>query len=368
VDPGFEPAGVLTARVSPPASRYKGDAEIQAFANRLLERVRSLPGVEHAGFTSSIPFGEDFSDSVIFAEGYQPAPGESLISPYRVEVSPAYMEALGIPLRGGRTFTESDTSQSPLVVIVDERLARKFWPGADPVGRRMYKVNNPEEFGRPGASATWYSVVGVVGTTKMAGLVTADDRPGTYYFPASQDSPRTMTLAIRAGGNALSLAPAIRREVLAIDPELPLYSVRTMEDRMDASLVDRRTPMVLALVFAAVALFLAAVGLYGVLAYQVTQRSKEIGIRMALGSDSRAIFVMVVKEGLVLLSVGLVVGLIGAFGMRRAMEAQLYGTSGLDPVVIGSVAAVLGLVAMIACMVPARRAARIDPMVALTEA
>ena len=367
VDPGFNPAGVLTARISPPASRYAGDAEIQVFANRLLDRVRALPGVAYAGATSSIPFGDDFSDSVIFAEGYQAAPGESLISPYRVEVSPGYMEALGIPLRSGRTFTASDTSTSPRVVIVDERLARKFWPGADPVGRRMYNVNDPSEFGKPGASATWYNVVGVVGTTKMAGLVTADDRPGTYYFPASQDSPRTMALAIRTMGDPLSLAPAVRRELLAIDPELPLYSVRTMEDRMGASLTDRRTPMVLALFFAAVALFLAAVGLYGVLAYQVSQRSKEIGIRMALGSDSQGIFVMVVKEGLVLLAAGLVIGLIGAFGMRRAIESQLYGTSGLDPLVIGSVATILGFVAIAACMVPARRASRIDPMAALSE-
>ncbi len=222
VDPGFQPAGVLTARVSPPASRYADDAAIQGFANRLLDRVRALPGVTHAGLTSSIPFGEDFSDSVIFAEGYQMAPGESLISPYRVEITPGYIEALGIPLRAGRAFTSSDTSKSALVVMVDERLARKFWPGADPVGRRMYRVSDPAEFGKPGASATWYTVVGVVGTTKMAGLVTADDRPGTYYFPASQDSPRTMTLAISTPGDPLALAPAVRQALRAIDPELPL--------------------------------------------------------------------------------------------------------------------------------------------------
>lgn len=364
IDPGFEPSGVLTARVSPPASRYPGDPELQSFATRLLDRVRALPGVRHAGMTSSIPFGEDFSDSVIFAEGYQMAPGESLISPYRVEVTPGYMEALGIPLRSGRRFTSSDTSTSPRVVIVDERLARRFWPDADPIGRRMYR-GNPADIGKPGASVTWYTVVGVVGTTKMSGLVAQDDRPGTYYFPASQDSPRTMTLAVSVSGDPLSIAPALRRELLAIDPELPLYGVLTMTDRMGASLADRRTPMVLALVFAGVALFLAAVGLYGVLAYQVTQRSREIGIRMALGSDARGIFVMVVKEGLVLLAAGLVVGLAGAIAMRRAMEAQLYGTSGLDPVVIASVAGILGLVAMAACMVPARRASKIDPMVTL---
>jgi putative ABC transport system permease protein len=317
--------------------------------------------------TSNIPFGGDFSDSVIFAEGYQRAPGESLISPYRVSASPGYMEALGIPVLSGRTFNDGDTRTSPRVVIVDERLARKFWPGADPVGRRMYLADRPEDFDKPGASATWLTVVGVVGTTKMAGLVTADDRPGTYYFPVAQETPGSMTLAISTSGDPRAITPAVRRELLAIDPELPLYSVRTMEDRIGETVTDRRTPMLLALVFAGVALFLAAVGIYGVLAYQVSQRSKEIGIRMALGSSARGIFVMIVKEGMALLAVGFAVGLLGTFAMRRAIEAQLYGTSGLDPVVIGSVAGVLGLVALTACMVPARRAAHIDPMLALTD-
>ena len=367
VDPGFSPTQLLTARVSPPASRYPGDPELRAFTTRFLERLRSVPGVVHAGMTTGLPFGGDFSDSVIFAEGYQMAPGESLISPYRVSATPGYLEALGVPLLRGRTFKDSDTDTAPGVVIVDERLAQRFWPGADPIGRRMYRPGDTQDLTKPGPNARWFTVVGVVGATKMAGLVTADDRPGTYFFPMAQDVERSVALAIRTAGDPTSVTSAIRQELRAIDPELPLYSVRTMDDRMSETLTDRRTPMVLAIVFAAVALFLAAIGIYGVLAYQVSQRSKEIGIRMALGSDARAIFGLVIKEGMALLAVGLAAGLVLAILFRKTIEAQLYEVSGLDPLVVVSVAAVLGLVALTACAVPARRAARIDPLVALTD-
>jgi predicted permease len=367
VEPGFEPANLLTARVSPPPSRYPDQPQIRAFGNRYLEAVRRVPGVQAAGITSNIPFGGDFSDSVILAEGYQMAPGESLISPYRVVVSPGYMETLQVPLARGRFFADSDTTTSQPVVIVDERLAKKFWPGQDPIGRRMFFPDNPEDFTKPGPDTRWITVIGVVGETKMAGLVTSETRVGTYYFPMSQATLRTMTLAVRTGGDPLSVTGALRQALVSIDPELPLYSVRTMEDRIGESLVDRRTPMMLALLFAVIALFLAATGLYGVLAYQVAQRRKEIAIRMALGSEPGGIFALVLREGVGLLAAGLVVGLLGAFAIRRAMESQLYGVSGLEPVVLAGVAGVLAVVALVACAVPARRASRIDPMIALGE-
>ena len=367
IQPGFEPQGLLTARVSPPSLRYPEQPQVRALADRFLQAVRALPGVEAAGVTSNLPFGGDFSDSVIMAEGYQMTPGESIISPYQVTVTPGYMEALKVPLRSGRLFNDGDTPTSQRVVIVDETLARKFWPGQNPIGRRMFKPDNPEDLTKPGPKTRWITVVGVVGETKMAGLVTSDTRLGTYYFPLPQDDLRTMTLAIRTKGDPLAVTSAVRQALASIDPELPLYSVKTMDDRIGESLSDRRTPMMLAAMFALVALFLAAMGLYGVLAYQVAQRRKEIGIRMALGSEPRGIFTLVLREGITLLAAGLVVGLGGAFAIRRAMESQLYGVSAMDPLVLAGVAGVLGSVAVAACAIPARRASRIDPTAALAE-
>ena len=367
VDPGFDQHRLLTARVSPPASRYQEDPQLVAFGDRFLQSVRVLPGVQTAGLTSNIPFGGDFSDSVILAEGYQMAPGESLISPFQVTATPGYMETLKVPLRGGRFFNDGDSSTSPRVVIVDQALAKKFWPGQDPVGRRMFKPQNPDDFTKPGPDTQWITVVGVVGSTSMAGLVTSETRLGTYYFPMTQDAMRTMTLAVRTAGDPQSLTGAIRQVLGSIDPELPLYGVMTMSDRIDGTLTDRRTPMLLALMFAGVALFLAAMGLYGVLAYQVAQRRKEIGIRLALGSEPGGIFTLVLREGVGLLVAGLMAGLAGAFAIRRAMESQLYGIGAMDPLVLASVAGVLFVVAVAACAVPARRAARIDPVVALNE-
>lgn len=281
--------------------------------------------------------------------------------------SPGYFETLGIPLRSGRTFNDGDTESSTPVVIVDDRLARKFWPGADPIGRRMFKPEKPDDLATPGKNTRWLTVIGVVGETKMAGLVTTEDRVGTYYFPIRQESQRSLTLAVRTAGDPLAIAPAIRQQLNVIDPELPLYSVRTMMDRMSESVADRRTPMVVAIVFAVVALLLAAIGIYGVLAYQVSQRTREIGIRLALGSDSRRVFGLIAKEGMTLMLGGFVVGIVGAFAIRRTMATQLYAMSAMDPVVLGIVGAVLAVVAFAACTLPARRAARIDPLVALSE-
>jgi predicted permease len=367
VNPGFNPDHVLTARVSPPATRYKDDPALRAFSDRLLERVRALPGVEAAALTSNLPLGEDHSDSVILAEGYTMKPCESLISPFRTRVTPGYFEAMGIPLKAGRPFTASDTDKSPHVVVIDERLAAKFFGTEDPVGRRMWQPDKAEELSKgPGPNSDFYTIVGVVGSVRMLGLTEKGD-VGAYYFPNSQNTMRGMTLVVRGSVEPDSLASSIRRQVTALDPELPLFAVQSMAARIDESLLNRRTPMLLAVLFAAIALFLASVGIYGVLAYQVSQRRREIGIRLALGSDGTRIFRLVVREGLALLGAGVGGGLIGAFIIRRAVESQLYGITALDPRVLVSVAAVLGVVAFVACAVPARRAARIDPVIALTE-
>lgn len=367
VKPGFDAGHVLTGIVSPPSARYKDDDAVRMFWDRLVERVSALPGVEFTGAVSNLPFGGSYSDSVVLAEGYTMSPGESLISPYRVIASPGYFQTMGIPLKRGRAFTASDTPTSPRVVIVDERLARRFWNGQDPIGRRMWAPDSPDDLTKgPGAKTKFFTVVGVVGDVRVTGL--AEKEPvGMYYFPFDQDPGNRMTLVTRTAGDPSRLTGAIRQQVQAIDPELPFFSVRPMDQRIEQSLESRRTPMMLATIFGAIALFLAAIGIYGVLAYQVAQRRKEIGIRLALGSDGRRIFGLVVSEGLWLVVAGSAVGLAGAFAIRRAMATQLFGVQAMDPLVLVLVGATLSVVAFLACAVPARRAARIDPVIALSD-
>jgi putative ABC transport system permease protein len=329
--------------------------------------VRSLPGVEAAGITSNIPLGSDFNDSVILAEGYVMAPGESLISPYSNRISPGYFEAMHIPLKRGRLFSSSDHAGSPKVVIIDERLATRFFGARDPIGRRLWQPQNAEELSRgPGSSARFYTIIGVVGSVRTRAL-TEREPVGAYYFPIAQDMIRTMTLVVRSATDSDQLAQSIRRAVAALDPELPFYSARSMQARVDESLLGRRTPTLLGSVFAAIALFLAAVGIYGVLAYQVSQRRREIGIRLALGIQPARIFRLVLQEGVALLGIGLALGLVGAVALRRGIEAHLFGVQPTNPVVLGGVIGLLAAVVVIACGLPARRAARIDPLIALTE-
>ena len=367
VKPGFDAARVLTGTVTPPAARYKDDASLTTFDNRLLDRVRSLPGVEAAGLTSNLPLSGNYNDSVILAEGYVMKPGESLISPFNTRVTPGYFEAMGVPLIRGRFFSASDDAKAPAVIIVDERLAARFWGSSDPLGRRLWNPDSAEELKNgPGPKSHFYTVVGVVGSVRTTGL-TEKAPVGAYYFPMPQNTARTVTLVVRSAGRPDPLVSAIRGELAGIDPELPFYGVRPMQERVDASLMSRRTPMLLASLFGAIALLLAAVGLYGVLTYQVSQRRREIGIRMALGSDTGRIFTMVVREGLVLVAIGLCLGIGGAFVIRQAMESQLFGVGAMDVGVMAGVSILLGTVALLACAVPARRAAHIDPLIALSE-
>jgi predicted permease len=367
VRPGFDASHVMTGVVSPPASRYKDDAQLIAFWNQLMDRVRALPGVQSAGITGNIPLGGNYNDSVILAEGYAMAPGESLISPFNSSVSPGYFESMSIPLKRGRLFATSDDERTAKVLIIDERLAQRFWKGQDPVGRRMWKPDAPEDLAKgPGPKTRYFTVVGVVGNIRTTGL-TEKEPVGTYYFPFAQNAGRGMTLVTRTAGEPSSLVSSIRQVVTSMDPELPFFAVKPMQQRVDESLISRRTPMMLASLFGGIALFLAAVGIYGVLAFQVAQRRKEIGIRIALGSDGRRIFGLIVTEGLWLLAIGVGVGLLGAFAIRRAMETQLFGVQAMDPLVLAAVTGTLGLVAFLACAVPARRAARIDPLIALTD-
>jgi predicted permease len=365
IDPGFDPRGVVTAVMSLPQSVYKDEAALAAFSDRLLGAVRAEPGVESTGLTSIIPFGGDFSSSVILAEGYQMKPGESLISPMQAIVSDGYFETMKIPLASGRYFNAGDTAAAPRVVIVDERLARKFWPDRDAIGRRMYLPENAKDVLAITPETKFLTVVGVVKEIQVLPPGTGFEPVGTYYFPYVQSPDRYFVLAVRTSLDPESMVNTVRKDVSKIDPELPVYGVSTMAARFDEALISRRVPMLIAVAFGVVALFLSAIGIYGVLAYGVTQRRREIGIRMALGSTRPQVFGLVLADGIRILAIGLAIGLAGAYYVGRAMEKQLFQVAPSDPWVIAGVIVTLSLIALVAVSIPARRASRVDPTTAL---
>jgi predicted permease len=368
INPGFRADHVLAGTISMPASRYKDDPALQAAQTRILERLRALPGVEGAGMTSTLPFSGSYNDSVILAEGYQMKPGESLISPGQVVASPGYFEAMGARLIAGRFFDANDIGGKQRVMMIDERLANRFWANGDAVGKRMYFPQDINNIMAKPKEEQMMTIVGIIETMRLRGVVdTQGQKVGAYFFPLAQSQARTLGIAIRTAVDPVALAESARREISQIDPEMPFYGVRTMEERLSASLLDRRTPMLLAIGFAAVALFLAAIGIYGVLAYQVSQRRREIGIRMALGAESGSIFNLVLREGGLIVTLGAAFGFAGAFLLRRTLQNQLYETAAMDPRVVAAVAGVLIVVALVACVLPARRAAKTDPLIALTD-
>ena len=367
VDPGFSADGVLTASVTLPAARYGDDDKLRAFTNGALNQLRALPGVAAAGATNTIPFGGNNSDSVILAEGYQMKPGESVISPSQVYVSPGYFEAMKTRLVKGRFFDARDGARAPRTVIVDEKLAKKFWPSTDPIGRRMFMPGDINNLLATNEKTVWFTVIGVIADVKLHTLTEDKESVGAYYFAMEQDGVNNLTFALKTAGDPLALSGSVRGVLSQLDRELPVFDIQTMDARMEKSLVSRKSPVLLSLSFGAIALFLSAIGIYGVLAYLVTQRTKEIGIRIALGSSGRAIFDLILREGLLLIAGGFALGGAGAIALRRSLESQLYGVSAADPIVLMAVTGILAAVAITACALPARRATRIDPIVALSE-
>jgi predicted permease len=368
VDPGFTTKGVLTGEVSLPSARYADAEAFGRFTREAVRRVRNLPGVQAAGVTDSLPLGNSASASAILAEGYEARPGESLLAPAEVRISDGYFEAIGAKLVVGRFFTERDTAGATRAIIVDDRLARRFWPGQNPIGRRMYRPS--DEVDDPAAiteKTEFYTVVGVVSEMKLRNLTDGDNLVGAYFIPLSQEPQGGLTFVLRTDGDPGTLSGVLRREVAAIDPQLPVFEMQPMSYWTDRSLASRRSPALLSIAFGFVALFLSAIGIYGVLAYLVTQRRKEIGIRVALGSSAAGVFRLVLREGLVLVAAGLVAGGIASFLLRRTLESQLFGVTASNPLVLLLVSTVLAAVALVACVVPARRATRIDPLIALTE-
>jgi predicted permease len=367
VNPGFRTDGIMTGSINAPRSRYAGDVEIRNLEERISSAIRQIPGVASAGATTTIPFGRNHSDSVIFAEGYVMNPGESVISPRAITVTPGYLETMGISLLHGRYFNDQDNERSAPAIIVDEILAKKFWPNTDPIGRRMYQPQDPKDLLKTDEHTRWLHVVGVVRSISQDALDSKTESAGAYYFANRQDPQRFLTFAIKLSSDAESVTRAIRSTIGSIDPEMAVFDVKSMSERAEMSLSSRRAAMALAIAFGGLALFLAAIGTYGVLAYLVTQRRREIGIRVALGSTSGGIVRLVFREGLLLVGIGLVLGIAAAVGLSRALASELYGVSALDPAVLAGVVALLASAALVACVVPARRAARVDPVVVLNE-
>ena len=356
VSPGFRPEHVLAMQVSLPLNSYKEPQQRAAFYRQALERIGALPGVRAAGATSVLPMSGQTQSGSFNIEGRPVAPNEPRPHGDRWSVTHDYFRAMGIPLLRGRYFSERDAEDAPGVAIVDEAMARKYWPNEDPVGRRI-------SFEGGTANPKWREVVGVVGHVKHKGL--EGESRAQYYVPHPQNPGSSMFVVAQAEGDPSVLAGPVRDAIRSIDRDLPVYSVTTMERMVADSLAERRFSMLLLGVFAAVALLLAVVGLYGVLSYTVAQRTHEIGIRMALGARAADVLRLVVGQGLWLAIAGVGLGIAFALALTRLMRGLLYGVSPADPATFAGVALVLLAVALAACLVPALRATKVDPTTAL---
>ncbi len=357
VEPGFNPAGTLAANVAIPSTKYGDDARIAAFYRDVLDRLRTLPGVTSAGAVFSLPLRPTVSSSRgITIEGRPAEPGRDLIPGYQV-ASHDYFRTMGIPLVRGRSFTEADVEGSIPVALVNEKLANLYWSGEDPVGQRI-TWDDPND-----GEVEWVTIVGIVGNATLYGL--AEGPTPEVYRPYRQAPIPWMTLVVRSDRDPADLASAVRTSVMEVDPEQPITGVMTMEEVVSSSLDQRRFNMQLLGAFAVAALTLAAVGLYGVLSFSVAQRSREIGIRKALGAQTKAIVAHVVREGFRLAVAGLAIGALGGLALSRFISSLVHGVSPNDPVSYLLAGLLLTGTALLACYVPALRAARVDPAVSL---
>jgi predicted permease len=365
VDTGFAPERVYTGAMNLPGTSYKTDADLVAFKTRALEAIRALPDVIGAGLTTMVPFGGDMDSSVIMAEGYVMKPGESLLAPVQSVTSDGYFEAMHIPLVKGRYFDPRDTKDAPKVAIIDERLAKKFWPDQDAVGHRLYMPSDAKDIQRITKDTQFFTVVGIVKEVQFADP-SADFTPvGTYYFPYDQQPQHSFVFMVKTRGTSGAIANAMRQALAQIDPAAPLFRAQPMETYIDKARTSRRAFVSIAVAFGLVALFLSAVGIYGVLAYSVSERRRELGVRMALGGSTASVFGLVLRDGGRIVAIGLGLGLAGAAGLGQLMKSELFGVAPLDPVVLTVVTLILLVVALVASTIPAWRASRIDPIVAL---
>ncbi len=352
VNPGFNPENAVAVNVTLSRSKYEKGQQIAAFFQQSLERVSALPGVKSAGVASNLPLGQGFGSRYFSIEGRPPLPPGQGYNANTCLVTPGYFNAMSIPLIRGRDFANGDTYGTPDVVVINEEMARQFWPDEDALGQRVRVGEGP-----------WRTIIGIVGSVKNRGL---DAEPRQeMYWPYYQGAIPGGTFVVRTESNPEAMTAAIRSAIGEVDKDQPLSDMRTLEQVMSESVAPRRFNMLLLAVFAGVALLLAAVGLYGVISYSVTQRTHEIGIRMALGARPADVMKLVVGQGLVLTAIGIGMGLVGAYFLTQFMATLLFGVNATDLSVFIAIPSLLASVALIASVVPARRAIRVDPMVAL---
>ena len=357
VSPGFQPGHVLTGQLVLPWNNYREPLQRLAFIERLLGELRGQPGVTFAGINTAMPLSGNADNNATVIEDHVRQPGESLQAHYTAGSAGEYWQAMSVPLREGRLLEPADNHRDQRVCVVDEDFAKRYWPKGGALGRRI--ANDPE-FKADEA----FTIVGVVGRVKHSELGDTLAQ-GAVYYPYRHYASLGFYLVVRTAMAPEAFAATLRKTVLRLDPELPLDDLRPMQARIDESLIPRRSPTLLAVIFAVVALALAAIGTYGVLAYAVAQRRREIGVRMALGALPRQIRQQFLRVGMRLLVAGLALGSFGAWGVVRAMKSVLYEVGAMPLGVVAATAGVMIVVVLLACWLPGRRAARVDPMEAL---
>ena len=356
VDPGFDSKNLLTLQMALPSSKYKEPSQMSAFHDELLQKLENIPGVQAASVISNLPMSGNNWSSTFNIEGQPVAPGDMAPHGDPRGISPEYFNVMKIPLKKGRAFDERDIAGSTPVVIIDELLARTYFPDQDPVGKRLTFEGRDDR-------VIWREIVGVVGYIKHYGF---DGKTQMhYYFPNAQRPQRNTNIVVRTESDPMSTVAAVRASVLSLDKDQPIARVMAMDQIVYNSVAEKRFSMFLLNIFAAVAMIMAAVGLYGVMSYTVTQRTHEIGIRMALGARRGDIVRLVVGQGMLLVSIGVAIGLVSALILTRFMESMLFGLSATDPLTFAAVSLALAAIAFGATYVPARKATRVDPMVAL---
>jgi predicted permease len=359
VDLGFRSGNLLTMRLQPSPARYDSAASVRAFYGELLERTRGIPGVQDAAAITDIFLSQTPNSTGFVIEGRPLVPDAERVETPFDAVTPNYFQVMGIPIVSGRAFTDQDRVGSPEVAIINEAMARRFWPDEEAVGKRFKFGDDPDD------DNPWFTIVGVVGDMRRTGF----DLPVRYetFLPHAAFTARTMTLVVRTAGDPAAMAGPVRQVVRGIDAEQPVYAVATMDEMISGMMAQRRFSMTLIAAFASLALVLALVGVYGVTSYLVAQRTREIGLRLALGADPRSVVGMVVRQGMTVAAVALTLGVGAALALTRLMAGLLYGVSSTDLITFGAVVLLITAVTAIANWLPARRAARVDLSVALRQ-